>query len=200
MSAARPVYAYGLPEVAVASQRAGQPSSVLPLLIIVCGLAAATIWFVALPVLPQARERRTGVRGVRHAIGHHQVRPLREARILGGAPEVPPPRQSLTGRSHAFREDANKKAGGHRTRASFRSCVMRRGRPPQRQPASPLLAGSPGRGVFRDVRGVREVSLPAAVGVHDEDVGGAVGGIVALTDEGDLPSVRRPFGTVGRGR
>jgi integrase len=37
------------------------------------------------------------------------VRPLRQARILGGAPEVPPPRQSLTGRSHAFREDANKK-------------------------------------------------------------------------------------------
>ena len=50
MSAARPVYAYGLPEVAVASERSGGPSSVLPLLIIVCGLAAATIWFVALPV------------------------------------------------------------------------------------------------------------------------------------------------------
>lgn len=51
MSAARRVRAYGLPEVAVASERSGGPSSVLPLLILVIGLAAATIWFVALPVL-----------------------------------------------------------------------------------------------------------------------------------------------------
>ena len=51
MSAARHVHAYGLPEVAVASKRSGEPSSVLPLLMIVIGLAAATIWFVALPVL-----------------------------------------------------------------------------------------------------------------------------------------------------
>jgi hypothetical protein len=50
MSAARPVHAYGLPEVAVASERSGGPSSVIVLLIIVIGLAAATIWFVALPV------------------------------------------------------------------------------------------------------------------------------------------------------
>ena len=50
MSAARHVYAYGVPEVAVASERSGEPSSVLPLLIMVIGLAAATIWFVALPV------------------------------------------------------------------------------------------------------------------------------------------------------
>ncbi len=50
MSATRHVHAYGLPDVAVASERSGGPSSVLPLLIIVIGLAAATIWFVALPV------------------------------------------------------------------------------------------------------------------------------------------------------
>jgi hypothetical protein len=53
-------------------------------------------------------------------------------------------------------------------------------------PAAPLPlagSGSPGPGVFRDVRGVGQVPLPASVGVHDEDVGGAVGGIVALADE-----------------
>jgi hypothetical protein len=50
MSAARYVHAYGLPEIAGASERSGGPSSVLPLLIIVIGLAAATIWYVALPV------------------------------------------------------------------------------------------------------------------------------------------------------
>ena len=50
MSAARHVHAYGLPEIAVASKRSGETSSVLPLLIIVIGLAAATSWFVALPV------------------------------------------------------------------------------------------------------------------------------------------------------
>ena len=51
MSAARHVHAYGLPEVAAASGRSGEPSSVLPLLIIVIGLAAATIWYVVVPVL-----------------------------------------------------------------------------------------------------------------------------------------------------
>ena len=50
MSAARHVYAYGGREVAVTNERSGEPSGVLPLLIMVIGLAAATIWFVALPV------------------------------------------------------------------------------------------------------------------------------------------------------
>jgi len=50
MSAARYAHAYGLPEVAVAGERSERPSAVLPLLILVIGLAAATIWFVALPI------------------------------------------------------------------------------------------------------------------------------------------------------
>jgi hypothetical protein len=50
MFAARRIDAYGLPEVAVGSERSDGPSGVLPLLVIVIGLAAATIWFVALPV------------------------------------------------------------------------------------------------------------------------------------------------------
>ena len=59
MSAARQAHAYGLPEVAVASARSSEPSSVLPLLILVIGLAAAIIWYVALPVLHKASEGRS---------------------------------------------------------------------------------------------------------------------------------------------
>jgi hypothetical protein len=50
MFAARHARAYGLPEVAVAGTPR-EPSGLLPLLILVIGLAAATIWYVALPVL-----------------------------------------------------------------------------------------------------------------------------------------------------
>lgn len=50
MLAARHARAYGLPEVAVAGTPR-EPSGLLPLLILVIGLAAATIWYVALPVL-----------------------------------------------------------------------------------------------------------------------------------------------------
>ena len=49
MLTARHARAYGLPEVAVAGTPR-EPSGVLPLLIVVIGLAAATIWFVALPI------------------------------------------------------------------------------------------------------------------------------------------------------
>jgi len=51
MSAATHVRAYGMPDVAAPDERSSELSSVLPLLILVVGLAAATIWFVALPVL-----------------------------------------------------------------------------------------------------------------------------------------------------
>lgn len=50
MFAAKHARAYGLPEVAVAGTPR-EPSGLLPLLILVIGLAAATIWYVALPVL-----------------------------------------------------------------------------------------------------------------------------------------------------
>jgi hypothetical protein len=51
-AAARPSYghAYATADVAGAA-RSGAPSNVLPLLILVIGLAVATIWFVALPTL-----------------------------------------------------------------------------------------------------------------------------------------------------
>jgi hypothetical protein len=49
VSAARPVY--GVADVAAASARPNVASGVLPLLILVIGLAVATVWFVALPAL-----------------------------------------------------------------------------------------------------------------------------------------------------
>lgn len=50
MSAAR--HAYGHPDVSIADER--RPSNALPLLVLVIGLAAAAIWFVALPSLDKA--------------------------------------------------------------------------------------------------------------------------------------------------
>ena len=55
MSAARP--GYGVPEVAVSSERA--PSGALPLLMLFLGLAAATVWFVALPAFDEPRAKRS---------------------------------------------------------------------------------------------------------------------------------------------
>ena len=52
MSAAR--HAYGAAGLVVEDERPRVPSGVVPLLILVVGLAAATIWFVALPALDRA--------------------------------------------------------------------------------------------------------------------------------------------------
>jgi hypothetical protein len=58
VSAAR--HTYGLPGVAVADERPRAPSNVLPLMILVIGLAVATTWFVALPALDKpARAERS---------------------------------------------------------------------------------------------------------------------------------------------
>jgi hypothetical protein len=57
VSAARP--AYGVAGGAAASERPNVASSVLPLLILVIGLAAATIWFVALPALDKPHAKRS---------------------------------------------------------------------------------------------------------------------------------------------
>ena len=43
--------AYGLPEATLGNERSGGPSALIPLLLLCVGLAAAAIWFVALPVL-----------------------------------------------------------------------------------------------------------------------------------------------------
>ena len=58
VSAARPVY--GVADVSAESERSRLDSGVLPLLALVLGLAAATIWFVALPALdgPPPRAER----------------------------------------------------------------------------------------------------------------------------------------------
>ena len=50
----RQVRAYGLPEVAVGSEPLDDASPVLPLLLTVIALAAATIWFVWLPMTHKA--------------------------------------------------------------------------------------------------------------------------------------------------
>lgn len=42
---------YGLPDPAVANERPRLATGVLPLLLLVIGLAGATIWYVALPAL-----------------------------------------------------------------------------------------------------------------------------------------------------
>jgi hypothetical protein len=47
--AARPTY--GLPDTAVASERPRLGDEVLPLILLVIALAAATVWYVALPAL-----------------------------------------------------------------------------------------------------------------------------------------------------
>ncbi len=51
MSAAR--HAYGVHDPAVASEASRAPSNVVPLLLLVIGLAAVSIWFVALPASAQ---------------------------------------------------------------------------------------------------------------------------------------------------
>jgi hypothetical protein len=57
MSAARP--AYGLSDVTVANERPSLASGVLSLLILVIGLAVATVWYVVVPALdkPAVAER-----------------------------------------------------------------------------------------------------------------------------------------------
>ena len=58
MSAARPAV-LGVSRGAVARETTSGPSPVIPLLIIVLGLAVATIWFVALPAVDKAPPGRT---------------------------------------------------------------------------------------------------------------------------------------------
>lgn len=59
-----PGMGFGLPEDVVATEVARAPSVVLPLLILVVALAAATVWFVALPAL------------------HSSARPVRSCEVI----------------------------------------------------------------------------------------------------------------------
>lgn len=84
MSAARPVY--GVADVSAAAERSRLESSVLPLLALVLGLAAATVWFVALPLLegpPPRAERACEV--VVFEPGSTKCVPKRTAGSLPGA-------------------------------------------------------------------------------------------------------------------
>jgi hypothetical protein len=52
--------AYGLPEATLGNEHSGAPSPLIPLLLLCIGLAAAAVWFVALPALAKpARAERT---------------------------------------------------------------------------------------------------------------------------------------------
>lgn len=57
MSAAR--HAYGLAGGGVANESPRAPSGVLPLLVLVVGLAIAAVWFVALPAFDDPPARRS---------------------------------------------------------------------------------------------------------------------------------------------
>jgi hypothetical protein len=58
VSAARP--AYGGAGVSLANEHSREPSPLLPLLLLVIGLAVATVWFVALPAFhKQPRAERS---------------------------------------------------------------------------------------------------------------------------------------------
>lgn len=51
---------YGLPEAIVANEHSGTPSPLIPLLLLCVALAAAAVWFVALPALTKpAQAART---------------------------------------------------------------------------------------------------------------------------------------------
>ena len=79
MPAAKPVY--GVLDVASANERTDENRTVVALLLLVTGLAAATIWFVALPLFDTAERRATGLRVVRpDGRRGHQVRPGVDAR------------------------------------------------------------------------------------------------------------------------
>ena len=51
----------GLYGVTVANEPDGEPNHVLPLLILVIGLAVATLWFVALPALDTGTDRSSAI-------------------------------------------------------------------------------------------------------------------------------------------
>jgi hypothetical protein len=54
-----PTPAYGLPEGTLATERTGIPSGLIPLMLLVLALAAATVWYVALPALEKPVAKRS---------------------------------------------------------------------------------------------------------------------------------------------
>jgi hypothetical protein len=54
-----PTPAYGLPDAVVEDGRSGGPSGVIPLLILVIVLAAAAVWFVAVPAFGKPLAKRS---------------------------------------------------------------------------------------------------------------------------------------------
>jgi hypothetical protein len=54
-----PAPAYGIPETVATNEHSGRAGGIFPLLILVVALAAATVWFVALPALQDAPAARS---------------------------------------------------------------------------------------------------------------------------------------------
>ena len=54
-----PAPAYGLPEITTADEHVRAAGGLVPLLILVIALAAATVWFVALPALEESPAGRS---------------------------------------------------------------------------------------------------------------------------------------------
>ena len=82
MSAARP--AYGVPDVAVSRERT--PTGALPLLLLFLGLAAATVWFVALPAFDHASAKPSCEVYVLES-GSTACKPLPGSRKAGAGPK-----------------------------------------------------------------------------------------------------------------
>jgi hypothetical protein len=80
VSAAR--HAYGAQGVAVAEERTSVASGMLPLLILVIGLAAATVWFVALPALDKPAEQSCEVVFLRSGTTRCVEKPVPRSRAM----------------------------------------------------------------------------------------------------------------------
>lgn len=87
VSAAR--HAHRLPSVAVAAERSSAPSPVVPLLVLVIGLAAAAVWFVALPALdrPPRAERSCEVYVLASGATKCVPRPKLQSRAVPSKPK-----------------------------------------------------------------------------------------------------------------
>jgi hypothetical protein len=82
----RPVY--GLPDRAVSDERARLGSGVLPLLVLVVALAAATVWYVALPALDTRPSARRSCEVVFLASGKTRCVPNPGSQAVSGKPKL----------------------------------------------------------------------------------------------------------------
>lgn len=80
MSAARP--AYGVPDATVENDQPRLVSTALPLLLLVIGLAAASVWYVALPAFePEPAKRSCEVIVLESGSTKCVSRPIRTSQV-----------------------------------------------------------------------------------------------------------------------